>query len=141
MAKVTFEIEIESEEIPQAYDMLRDIVEAFEFPVYEIGCKYGDGTLETQIGGSERKEITLPPVKELTFQEFVEAVGLQAFDEEDLDDTDPCIVMPGEVVELPNGLVYQVFSIDATGRVVLDVLEELTDEEVEDEFLCPPTRH
>jgi hypothetical protein len=29
------------------------------------------------------------------------------------------------VVEL-GGLIYQVFSIDATGRVVLDVLEELS---------------
>ncbi len=141
MVKVTFEMEIESEEVPHALDMLRDIVQAFEFPVYEMS-HFEDGNLITHVGGASRKVVTLPAGKPLSFQEFAEAVGLHTFDEEDLDETDPCIpaLLPGNVVEV-GGLVFQVFSIDATGRVVLDVMEELGDED-EDSFLCPPTvRH
>jgi len=48
-------------------------------------------------------------------------------DEEWDDETDPCIILPGQVIELSNGLVCQVFSIDVNGRIVLDQLEELTD--------------
>jgi len=70
---------------------------------------------------------------------ITETTYAESADEDWEDETDACIVQPGWVVELPNGLVYQVFSIDAAGRVVLDVLKELTDN-VEDCFLCPPTQ-
>lgn len=53
-------------------------------------------------------------------------------DDEWADETSPGILpaslMPGSVVEVGN-LVFQVFSLDATGRVTLDLLEELIEEE------------
>ncbi len=47
-------------------------------------------------------------------------------DEEWDDDTDPCIILPGQVVELSNSIVYRVFSVDATGRIILDQADEDT---------------
>lgn len=146
MAKITFQVEVESEEVPQVKDALKDIVQDFGFPAHEIGVRYDGGAHSTEIGGGPRKTIDLPPVPAIGWDEFARAMGADldfdpdADDEED-DETDPCIVLPGMVVELGNGLVYQVFSIDATGRLILDVLEEL-DLSDDDNFLSPPpVRH
>jgi hypothetical protein len=143
MAKVTFEIEVEAEEVSQVRDALKDIVQDFGFPEHVLGVVHEKGST-TEIGGGPRKTVDLPPAPPIGWEDFARAMGCDldfdpdADDEED-DETDPCIVLPGQVVELGNGLVYQVFSIDATGRLILDVLEELVDD---DNFLCPPpVRH
>jgi hypothetical protein len=44
------------------------------------------------------------------------------------------LILPGAVMELDDGLIYQVFSIDATGRVILDLLDEI-EPDGEDDFL------
>jgi len=63
-------------------------------------------------------------ISRITETTYAESAG------EDWDDeTDPCIILPGMVVPLTNGQVYQVFSIDATGRIVLDQLEEIDEED------------
>lgn len=134
MPKITFEMHIESEEVPQAHDMLRDVVEAFEFPEYEITVHGESGNLTT-VGGEKRGIVNLPPVGGRALGEDVDSFGqwvAEAFpdwalDDEAEDETDPCFILPGQVLQLENGLVYQVFSTDANGRVILDQLEELTD--------------
>lgn len=132
MPKLTFTMELEAEEILHARDAVKDIVQDFGFPVYEITVSTGD-SMRGEIGGSERGVINLPPVGGRSLGEDVdsfskwveEALPDWALDDEEEDETDPCIVLPGMVLQLDNGLVYQVFSIDATGRVILDQLEEL----------------
>lgn len=123
MAKVTFEIEIEAEEVPEAYDMLRDIVEAFEFPVYEIGCKYGDGSLETQIGGTPRDTVTLPSVElDAGTRAFLEGLCGTACDE--IGDPRPSL---GDIVEL-GWFEYIVHSTSIDGELHLIPRDELVDE-------------
>lgn len=137
MSKITFTMDIEPEEVSDARDMLKDVVQAFGFPVYELGVKYEGGASSTEVGGTTRGVVELPPVGGRSLGEDLENFGSWveaalpgwALDDEDEDDTDVFIV-PGDVLELANGLVYQVFSTDANGRVILDQLEELdmTDE-------------
>lgn len=125
MSKITFEIEVAESEVPSIVDELKDIIQDLEFPPYKIGV---DGR---ESAGGARVAIDAPSLEIDSFAQWVGEAFPQCFvDDEAEDETDPCIVFPGQVVDLPNGLVYQVFSIDATGRVVLDQLEELTDEEV-----------
>lgn len=46
-----------------------------------------------------------------------------SYEEVGEEEEDAAPILPGDEVEL-NGLVYQVFSIDATGRLVLDLGQE-----------------
>lgn len=134
MPKLTFTMELEAEEIFYARDAVKDIVQDFGFPVYEITVST-ENSMHGETGGSDRPVINLPPVggRSLgedvdSFSEWVSAAFPDwALDDEDEDETDPCFILPGQVLQLDNGLVYQVFSTDANGRVILDQLEELTD--------------
>lgn len=125
MSKITFTLEVEPEEVAEVVDACWDVVQDFGLPAYEIHTQAG-GTLTSRVGGGDRKRVDLPPVD--SFAEWAAAAFPEwALDDEQEDETDPDLTLPplpGTVVEL-GGLVYQVFSIDATGRVILDVLEEL----------------
>ena len=116
MAKVKFEIEVGDGEVPTAVDMLKDLIEAFDFPEYKIGV--------------DRGVDELPPV-ELAPEDraFLEALCGTACD----DDPEDCAAFPypstGDLVEI-NGYELIVFSSDMAGELVLIPRDELTEEEV-----------
>lgn len=129
MTKITFEVHVSEGEAAQMIDALKDVVEEFEFPEYLIGCGAVACSNSQELAANAPQAIVdLDAPRE--GESFAEYVGralpdFARLDDEEDDETDPCIVLPGMVVELANGLVYQVFSIDATGRVILDQLEEI----------------
>jgi hypothetical protein len=134
MTKITFEVHVEEgRDAAEMVDALKDIVQDFGFPEYLIGAgEVGYASSEKMAESMPQGIINLDPVRsDETFAEYVGRALPDFFhlDTEEEDETDPCLLLPGAVVELAGG-VFQVFSIDATGRVVLDELEEVdTDDE------------
>lgn len=121
MAKLKIEIEVAEDEACAFLMALSDLCE-------DHGLEY------LCVPPAEPDVIDLPPVDDSEargyLQDLCGRVYEDVFGEVEADDSELTQLMPGDVLSLPGtDVVYQVFSIDATGRVILDELEELTDNE------------
>lgn len=131
MAKVTFEVEIEAEEVREMTAEIRELIKDFGFPVYSLHASYGNGTTHTIAGGSERGTVLLPPVDlGMDARDLLRALcGTEVpEDDDDCEDEQPPAV--GDIVEV-GGIEYVVFAANMAGELELHPRDEL----VEDHFL------
>ena len=99
MAKVKFEIEVGDGEVPTAVDMLKDLIEAFDFPEYRIGVDR-DESRPTDVD-------ELPPVE--CPEDFLYPTT-------------------GDLVEI-NGYALIVAASDISGELILVPRDELLEDE------------
>lgn len=141
MARITFEIEVAEGEVCQAVDMLKDIVQAFEFPEYIVqwADKHGQHAVGTTAFADTVPCLELPPV-ELSKEEvefLTEHCNALIDDQEqrDLEKRARC----GDLVEI-NGTEYVVTAENIDGDLELQLRDNLQEDEDDEEdcFLCPP---
>lgn len=121
-------MDIEPEEISDARDMLKDVVQAFAFPQYELTVQYGDGSSQTHVGGTSRGTITLPPVELSEAEKGFLADHCNALiDAQEAEDASerPHV---GDLCEI-NGFEYVVVSEHIDGDLELSLRDELQDDE------------
>jgi hypothetical protein len=132
-------MDIEPEEVNDARDMLKDVIQAFAFPAYELGVHYGSGSSQTEVGGSPRDTVILPTVElseaEKAFLADHCNALIDAQEAEDETQRPRC----GDLCEI-NGFEYVVVQESIDGDLQLEPRGDADNEDDEDCFLCPPSK-